>query len=65
VRASRVLRAMGYDGEAAASAIRISIGPGVGRDDVMRFADAWQVLRAKWAARQEFGGPQARRAGER
>lgn len=42
VRPSRVLRAMGYDEEAAMSALRISIGPGVGRDDVLRFAEGWQ-----------------------
>jgi cysteine desulfurase len=41
VRASRVLGAMGYDALDAASAIRVSIGPGVTRDDVLRFADAW------------------------
>jgi cysteine desulfurase len=32
---------MGYDAVDAASAIRISIGPGVGRDDVLRFAEVW------------------------
>jgi cysteine desulfurase len=41
VRASRVLRAMGYDDDLAAQAIRISIGPNLGRDDVLRFADVW------------------------
>jgi cysteine desulfurase len=41
VRASRVLTAMGYDADRAAQAIRISIGPDVGRDDVLRFADVW------------------------
>lgn len=41
VRASRVLRAMGYDAVQSASAIRISIGPGLGEADVLRFADAW------------------------
>ncbi|QCO56922.1 aminotransferase class V-fold PLP-dependent enzyme (plasmid) [Pseudorhodobacter turbinis] len=41
VRASRVLKAMGYDEALAASAIRISIGPGVTEDMVLRFADAW------------------------
>ena len=41
VRASKTLQAMGYDAVQAASAIRISIGPGVGRDDVLRFADTW------------------------
>ncbi len=41
VRASKTLQAMGYDAVQAASAIRLSIGPGVGRDDVLRFADSW------------------------
>ncbi|NGM47640.1 aminotransferase class V-fold PLP-dependent enzyme [Rhodobacter sp. SGA-6-6] len=41
VRASKVLRAMGFDEAQAAQAIRISIGPGVTEEDVLRFADAW------------------------
>jgi cysteine desulfurase len=41
VRASRVLKAMGHDEERAAQAIRISIGPGVIKDQVLRFAEAW------------------------
>jgi cysteine desulfurase len=41
VRASRVLGAMGFDEGQAAQAIRISIGPGVTRDGVLAFADAW------------------------
>jgi cysteine desulfurase len=41
LRASPVLRAMGYDGDLSAQAIRISIGPDVARDDVLRFADVW------------------------
>jgi len=41
LRASPVLRAMGYEADLAAQAIRISIGPGVGREDVLRFADVW------------------------
>jgi cysteine desulfurase len=41
VRASKVLRAMGYDAVQSASAIRISIGPGLGEADALRFADAW------------------------
>lgn len=41
VRPSRVLRAIGYDEDAATSALRISIGPGVRRDDVLRFAEGW------------------------
>lgn len=41
VRASRVLRAMGFDAEAAACALRVTIGPGTTCDEVLRFADAW------------------------
>ncbi|MFN7223573.1 MAG: cysteine desulfurase family protein [Paracoccaceae bacterium] len=47
VRASRVLRAMGYDDGLAAQAIRISIGPGTTRDDVLRFAEIWAAAYAK------------------
>jgi cysteine desulfurase len=43
VRASRVLRAMGYDEGLAGQAIRVSIGPGVTKDDVGRFAKAWSA----------------------
>ena len=41
VRASRVLTAMGYGNELAGQAIRISLGPDVTRDQVLRFAEAW------------------------
>ena len=41
VRASRVLRAMGFDETQAAQAIRISIGPQTTQDQVLRFAEAW------------------------
>jgi cysteine desulfurase len=41
VRPSRVLLAMGFDEGQAAQAIRISIGPGVTKDEVLRFADVW------------------------
>jgi cysteine desulfurase len=41
VRASRVLRAMGYGETEAGSAIRMSLGPSVTEDDVLRFAEAW------------------------
>ncbi len=51
VRASRVLGAMGFDAGLAAQAVRISIGPGVGRDEVLRFADAWSAGYAKVRAR--------------
>ena len=41
VRASRVLTAMGFPEAQAAQAIRISIGPGTTKDEVLRFAEAW------------------------
>ena len=41
VRASRVLKAMGFDEATAGQAIRISIGPGVTEEQVLRFADTW------------------------
>jgi cysteine desulfurase len=51
VRASRVLRAMGYDDALAGQAIRVSIGPSVTQDDVLRFADTWTKAYAKARAR--------------
>ena len=51
VRPSRVLQAMGYSGDQAAQAIRVSIGPGVTEDTVMRFADVWLANYAKVLAR--------------
>jgi cysteine desulfurase len=47
VRESRVLRAMGFSAAEAACAIRISIGPGVTRDDVLRFAATWARARRR------------------
>jgi cysteine desulfurase len=51
VRASRVLSAMGFDPALAAQAIRVSIGPGVTKDDVGRFAKAWTAAYARARAR--------------
>ena len=51
VRASRVLTAMGLPPEASAGAIRVSIGPGVTREAVERFAEAWGAARARHRAR--------------
>lgn len=51
VRASRVLRAMGHDEALAGQAIRVSIGPGVTKDDVLRFAETWTKAYAKARAR--------------
>jgi len=51
VRASRVLTAMGFDEALAGQAIRVSIGPGVRQDDVLRFAQVWTAAYAKARAR--------------
>jgi cysteine desulfurase len=51
VRASRVLTAMGFAETLAAQAIRVSIGPGVTKDDVLRFARVWTAAYAKARAR--------------
>jgi cysteine desulfurase len=51
VRASRVLRAMGLDETAAASAIRVSLGPETREDDVLRFAEAWTKARQRVLAK--------------
>ena len=55
VRASRVLRAMGWPEEMAASVIRISLGPGIGRDAVLRFAEDWRAAYDKHCARTALG----------
>tara|TARA_R110002049_G_scaffold23545_10_gene83611 strand:- start:971 stop:2065 length:1095 start_codon:yes stop_codon:yes gene_type:complete len=41
VRASAVLRAMGFDETEAASAIRVSLGLNTTRDEILRFATSW------------------------
>jgi cysteine desulfurase len=41
VRASAVLKAMGYGEAEAASAIRVSLGPETTEDEIMRFAETW------------------------
>ncbi len=51
VKASRVLLAMGYDEGAAASAVRVSLGPETSRDEVLRFADAWCAAHKKFRAK--------------
>lgn len=51
VRASRVLRAMGYDEVSAASALRVSLGPDVNEDQALRFADAWTKARGRHRSR--------------
>jgi len=49
VRASRVLRAMGYDDTAAGSAIRVSLGLENTEDEVLRFAESWLAKHRKFA----------------
>lgn len=51
VRASRVLRAMGYDDDIASSAIRVSLGLDTKQDDVLRFAETWLDKREKYERR--------------
>ena len=48
---SRVLRAMGLDETAAASAIRVSLGPDTTETDALRFAEAWLAKEQKHRAR--------------
>ena len=51
VKASGVLRAMGLSDEAAACALRVSLGSGTTEAEVMAFAEAWLAARDRWAAR--------------
>jgi cysteine desulfurase len=51
VAASHVLDAMGVDPSEAASAIRVSLGPGNDEGDVSRFVEAWAALSDKCAPR--------------
>jgi len=51
VRQSRVLRAMGYDEAQAGTAVRVSLGPQVTEDEIMRFAESWLARRCKHRAR--------------
>ncbi|SFR19536.1 cysteine desulfurase family protein [Poseidonocella sedimentorum] len=51
VKASRVLGAMGFDEGAAASAIRVSLGPETREEDVLRFVETWQAKLERHRAR--------------
>ncbi len=51
VKASKVLTAMGYAEDEAASALRVSIGPEVTTDDLERFATAWLAAHSRWRKR--------------
>lgn len=56
VQPSRVLRAMGHDADAAQSALRVSIGPGVGREDALRFAQTYASAFRRAGERKPAGG---------
>ncbi|SEW07214.1 cysteine desulfurase [Cognatiyoonia koreensis] len=47
VKASKVLQALGYDDDAAGSALRVSLGPQNTEEEVLRFVDAWTAKRTK------------------
>lgn len=49
LRASNVLRAMGFNEAEASGAIRVSLGPETTEDDVLRFADIWLAKHRKFA----------------
>jgi cysteine desulfurase len=51
VRASTVLREMGYDDDTASSAIRVSLGLDTTKEDVLGFAEAWLEKERKFHAR--------------
>ncbi|WP_410217591.1 cysteine desulfurase family protein [Paracoccus sp. (in: a-proteobacteria)] len=51
VRASGSLQAMGFDDQLSQSAIRISISPALGDDQINRFADAWEKAYSRWRDR--------------
>jgi cysteine desulfurase len=44
MKASEVLAAMGVPADTAASAIRVSFGPGTGEADIDRFLDEWRAI---------------------
>ena len=52
VRPSRVLQAMGVADDLAGQAIRISLGPDVTKETVLRFAETWLAHYAKTLARK-------------
>jgi cysteine desulfurase len=56
VRPSRVLKAMGYSDEEAGQAIRISLGPSVTEEQVLRFAEVWAREYRRVLTRREGKG---------
>lgn len=61
VRASRALTAMGLDATAAASGLRVSLGPATTQETIERFVRTWTALHEKFRARGLRSG--LRRAG--
>ncbi|MDO5620370.1 MAG: aminotransferase class V-fold PLP-dependent enzyme [Paracoccus sp. (in: a-proteobacteria)] len=55
VRASGTLQAMGFTDQQAQSAMRVSISPSLGVDQVNRFADAWESAYSRWRDRNGRG----------
>jgi cysteine desulfurase len=51
VKASKVLKAMGYDDDMASCAVRVSLGPSTTENDIQSFCDAWCAHYAKFASR--------------
>ena len=51
VRESRVLTAMGFDAASAGGAIRVSLGPDVTEETVLRFAEAWRKQLTRYRAK--------------
>ena len=51
VKASSVLRAMGFDEAEASCALRVSLGPLTTEAEVMAFAEAWTAARDRFVAR--------------
>ena len=52
VKASRVLRAMGYDDDVASCAIRVSLGLETTEDEVEQFATVWLAAYGRFLARK-------------
>ena len=55
VKASRVLRAMGYDDDVASSAIRVSLGLENTEEEVQQFAEVWLAAYERFLTRKEAG----------
>lgn len=56
VTASRVLTAMGFSDAQAGSALRVSLGPGIEREQVLRFAAAYAKAWKRARDRQKLAG---------